>query len=107
LTDSDRSEEKYRKRKEKPKSLQVAGTLVPRQKAIGCCAREKDASKSHLVGGGKRSQLFETPHFSFLPSVAASCIAMFLFFEISKLENLAIKLVEIALEKHKFPNFFC
>jgi hypothetical protein len=57
-------------------------------------------------GGGKRSQLFETPHFSFLPSLAASRVGVFLFFEISKLENLAIKLVEIVLEKHKFPNFF-
>jgi hypothetical protein len=56
-------------------------------------------------GGGKRSQLLETPQFSFLPSLAASCVAVFLLFEISKLENLAIKLVEIALEKHKFPNF--
>ncbi len=33
-------------------------------------------------------------------------VGVFLFFEISKLENLAIKLVEIVLEKHKFPNFF-
>jgi hypothetical protein len=57
-------------------------------------------------GGGKRSQIFGTPHFSFLPSLAASCVGVILFFEISKLETLAIKLVEIALEEHKFPNFF-
>ncbi len=56
--------------------------------------------------GGKRSRLVETPHFSFLPSLAASCVAAFLFFEIPKLENWAIKLVEIALGKHKFPNSF-
>jgi hypothetical protein len=31
---------------------------------------------------------------------------VFLLFEISKLENLAIKLVEIGSEKHKFPNLF-
>jgi hypothetical protein len=59
-------------------------------------------------GGGKRSQLMGTPHFSFLPSVAASCVGVFLFFLISKLENLAIKLVEIGPEKHKnFPTSFC
>jgi hypothetical protein len=58
-------------------------------------------------GGGKLTQLIETPHFSFLSSLAASCVAVFSFlFLISKQENLAIKLVEIALEKHKFPNFF-
>jgi len=74
LTDSGRSEKKCRKRKQEPKVLQVAGTPVPRQKAIGCCARENAASKSHLLGGGKRSQLIETPHFSFLPSLAASCV---------------------------------
>jgi hypothetical protein len=54
--------------------------------------------------GGKLTQLIETPHFSFLSSLAASCVAV--FFLVYKLENLAIKLVEIALEKHKFPNFF-
>jgi hypothetical protein len=58
-------------------------------------------------GGGKRSPVIETPHFSFLPSVATSCVGAFLFFLISKLENLAIKLVEIGSEKQKFPNFFC
>jgi hypothetical protein len=31
-------------------------------------------------GGGKRCQLLETPHFAFLPSLAASCVAVFLFF---------------------------
>jgi len=50
LTDSGCSEEKCRKRKEKPKVLRVAGTRVPRQKARVCCAREKAASKSHLLG---------------------------------------------------------
>jgi hypothetical protein len=81
--------------------------VVPRQKAIGCCAWERLHLKVTSWGRGKRSQLFETPHFSFLPSLAASCVGVFLCFEISKLENLVIKLVEIALEKHKFPNFFC
>jgi hypothetical protein len=56
--------------------------------------------------GGKRSRLLETPHFSFLLSLAASCVGVFLFFEIPKLENWGIKLVEIALGKYKFPNFF-
>jgi hypothetical protein len=69
LTDSGRSEKKYRKRKEKPKVLQVAGTLVPRQKAIGCCAREKAASKSHLLGrwntqSGLRDATFLLPSVS-------------------------------------------
>jgi hypothetical protein len=108
LTDGGRSEEKYRKRKEKEKIPQVAGTRVPRQKAIGCCAREKAASKSTSWGGGKRSQLFDTPHFSFLPSLAPSCLGVFLFFEISKLENVAIKLLEFASGKTQISQlFFC
>jgi hypothetical protein len=68
-TDSGRSEEKCRKRKEKPKSLQVAGTLVPRQKATGCCAREKAASKSHLVGRWKTQSALGDATFV-LPSVS-------------------------------------
>ncbi len=52
LKDGGRSEENCRKRKEKQKSPQVAGTLVPRQKAMGCCPREKAASKSTSRGGG-------------------------------------------------------
>jgi hypothetical protein len=106
LTDSGRSEEKCPKGKEEPKSLQVAGTVVPRQKVIGCCAREKAASKSTSWGGGKRSQLFETPHFSFLPSLAACCVGVFLFFEISKLENVAIKLVEFDFGKEQISQLF-
>jgi len=69
LTDSGRSEGKCRKRKEKPNSLQVAGTLVPRQKAIGCCAREKGASKSHLVGRWKLQSALRDTTF-LLPSVS-------------------------------------
>jgi len=79
-TDSGGSEEKCRKRKEKPKSLQVAGTLVPRQKTIGCCARERLHLKVTSWGGGNRSQLLETSHLSFLPSLAASCVGVFLYF---------------------------
>jgi hypothetical protein len=57
-------------------------------------------------GGGKVSQLIKNAAFLLLPSLAASCVVVFLLFEISKLENLAIKLVEIGSEKHKFPNLF-
>jgi hypothetical protein len=61
-------------------------------------------SKSHLLGRWKT--LSPLRDFSFLPSLAASWVGVFLFFEISKLENLAVKLVEIGSEKHKFPKFF-
>jgi hypothetical protein len=44
-----------------------------------------------------------SPSFRLLPRPAEPCIY---FFEISKLENVGRKLVEIALGKHKFPNFF-
>jgi len=97
---------KMSERKEKPKVKKLQVTRVPRQKAIGCCARERLHVKLTSWGGGKRSQFFETTHFSFLPSLAGSWVGVFLFFEISKLENLAIKLVEIGSEKHKFPNLF-
>jgi hypothetical protein len=46
------------------------------------------------------------PHFSFLPSLAASCLGVFLFFEISKLENVAIKLVEFAFGKTQISQLF-
>jgi hypothetical protein len=106
LRDRGRSEEHCRKRKEKPKNLQGAGIRVPKQKALACYARENAASKSHLLGRWKTQSAHRTPHLSFLPSVAASCVGLFFFYKISKLENLAIKLVEIGREKHKFPNFF-
>jgi hypothetical protein len=67
----------------------------PDRKKVVVAQWRKLHPKVTFWGGGKRSQLFETPHFSFLPSLAASCVAVFLFFEISK------------LEKHKFPKFFC
>jgi hypothetical protein len=105
-TDSGGSEAKCRKRKEKPKSLEAAATRVPRQKTIACYARENAASNSRLKGSWKTQSAHRTPDLSFLPSVAASCVGLFLFFEISKLEDFAIKLVEIGSEKHKFPNFF-
>jgi hypothetical protein len=107
LTDSGRSEKKCRKRKEKPKFLQVAGTLVPRQKAVRHCARERLHLKVPSWGGGKRSQLFENATF-FLPSVSCRVLRspVLILFLNFKLENVAIKLVEIALEKHKFPNVF-
>jgi hypothetical protein len=65
---------------EKPKSPQGAGTLGYRDKkqllaTLGRTLHLKVAS----WGGGKRSQLIETPHFSFLPSVAASWVGVFLF----------------------------
>ncbi len=66
------SEEK----KEKPKRQQVAGKLLPRQKAIGLDAHLKVTTWR----GWKRSQLFEMPHFSFFPSLAASCVGVFFFF---------------------------
>jgi len=69
LTDGGRSEEKYRKREEKQKSQQVAGTVVPRQKAVGCCAREKAASKSHLLGRLKTQSALRDAAF-LLPSVS-------------------------------------
>ncbi len=69
LTDSDRSEEKCRKREEKPKVLQVAGRLEPRQTAIACCAREKAASKSHLLGRWKMQSALGDPTF-LLPSIS-------------------------------------
>jgi hypothetical protein len=72
--------ERRKMSEEKRKSLQVAGTVVPRQKAIGCCARERLHLKVTSWGGGKRSQIVETPHCSFLPSLAASCVGVFLFF---------------------------
>jgi hypothetical protein len=59
---------KMSEEKEKAKSLQVAGTLVPRQKAIGCCAREKGASKSHLVRRWKTQSALRDATF-LLPSV--------------------------------------
>jgi len=76
------------------------------KKTFPCYARENAASKSHLLGRRKTQSARRTPHLSFLPSVAASCVGLFLFIYNSKLENLAIKLVEIGSEKHKFPNFF-
>ncbi len=106
LTDRGRSEEKSQKRRESRKSLQAAGT---RQYPYGKQLLIAEGTKLYLKvtswEGVKRSRLVEAPHFSFLPSLAASCVAAFLFFEISKLENWAIKLVEIALGKHNFPNF--
>jgi hypothetical protein len=84
--------------KEKPKSLQSAGISATLGRTLDL--------KVTSWGCGKRSQLMETPHFSFLPSLAASCVGLFIFFKFSKLENLAIKLVEIGSEKHKFLNLF-
>jgi hypothetical protein len=94
-----------RRGKRNQKSLQATATTGTRSNFFLAVQRRKLHLKVTSWGGGKCSQLIETPHFSFVPSLAASCVGVFLFFGISKLENLAIKLVEIALEKHKFPNF--
>jgi len=92
--------------KEKPKTLQAAGITVPTQKTIVCYARENAASKSHLLGRWETQSAHRDPTF-LLPSVCCRVLRsrVFIFF-ISKLENLAIKLVEIASEKQKIPNFF-
>jgi hypothetical protein len=60
----------------------------------------------HHIGQYSSVKLHRDAAFPLLPSLAASCVVVFLLFEISKLENLAIKLVEIGSEKHKFPNLF-
>jgi hypothetical protein len=62
LTDSGWSEEKCRKRKEKQKILQGAGTRVPREKTIACYGRENAASKSHLLGRWKTQSAHRTAH---------------------------------------------
>jgi hypothetical protein len=92
------------KRNQNLYKLQVLGYRDKKQ-LLSTLRRTLDLKVSPW-GGGKRSQLIETPHLSFLPSVAASCVGLFFFFLISKLEILAIKLVEIGSEKHKFPNIF-
>jgi hypothetical protein len=105
LTDGGRSEENVGRenRNKKVPKLQVR-TLVPRLKAIGCCAREKAASKSTSWGGGK-TQSALPQHTFLLPSVSCRvlCSRVLILFLNFKLQNVAIKLVEIALEKHKFP----
>jgi len=92
------------KRNPKVYKVQVLGYRDKKQ-LLATLGRTLDL-KVTSWGCGNRSQLIETPHFSFLPSLAASCVGLFIYFLISKLENLAIKLVEIGSEKHKFPNFF-
>jgi len=78
LTDGGLSQEKCQKRKEKQKSPQVASTLVPRQKGIGCCAREKAASKSVPRGEVENAVSSSTPHispsFHLLPRPAWACV---------------------------------
>jgi hypothetical protein len=63
LTDSGGSEEKPRKRKEKPKSLQAACTRVPWQKTIAWYARENAACKSDLLGRWKTQLAHGDPTF--------------------------------------------
>ncbi len=59
--------------KRNQKSLQVAGTLAPRQEESGCCAMEKTASKSHLLGRWKTQSALRDATF-LLPPV--SCRVM-------------------------------
>jgi hypothetical protein len=94
------SEEK----RETKKSTSYTYTLVPRQKAIGCCAREKAASKSDLLGRWKTQSALRGATF-LLPSVFCRVLSsrVFILLLNFKLENVAIKLLEIALGKHKFP----
>jgi hypothetical protein len=92
------------KRNQKVYKVQVLGYRDKKQ-LLATLGRTLDL-KVTSWGCGKRSQLMETPHFSFLPSLAASCVGLFIFLKFSKLENLAIKLVEIGSEKHKFLNLF-
>ncbi len=71
------------------------------KKTIACYARENAGSKSHLLGSWKTQSAHRDPTF-LLPSVCCRVLRRRVFiFEISKLENLAIELVEIGPQKHK------
>jgi len=65
------------------------------------------ASKSYLLGRWKTQSALRDATF-LLPSVSCRVLRsrVLILFLNFKLENVAIKLVEIALEKHKFPNVF-
>ncbi len=79
LRDSGRGEEHCRKRKEKPKSLQVAGTRVPRQKTIAFYAKENAGSKSQPLGRWKTQSAHRDPTFV-LPSVCCRVLRRPVFF---------------------------
>jgi hypothetical protein len=70
--------ERRKMSEEKPKSLQVAGTVLPRQKAIDCCAREKVVSKRHLLGRWQTHSALRDATF-LLPSVSCRVLSRRVF----------------------------